>query len=196
MEIQDPQRREETQLISLCQKGDRAAFERLYHRYARDVFTMALRMVNSQELAEEVTQEVFISVYKNIKNFQFQSAFTTWLYRIVYRRAADQFRKLKKYQEKTVLYSGEEDNPAILEVRDPGDNPSENALKRERNRMIEQAIAELSPKQRAIMVLRYIQQLSYEEIADILGCRIGTVKSRLNRAHKTMETKLNELDIF
>ena len=114
----------------------------------------------------------------------------------MYRRAADQFRKLKKYQEKTVSYSGEEDNPAILEVRDPGDNPSENALKRERNRMIEQAIAELSPKQRAIMVLRYIQQLSYEEIAEILGCRIGTVKSRLNRAHKTMETKLNELDIF
>jgi len=196
LEHQDSQRREETQLIALCQKGDRGAFERLYHRYAKDVYTMALRMVNSPDLAEEITQEVFISVFKNIEKFQFQSAFTTWLYRIVYRRAADQFRKLKRFREKSGVLTVEDENGAILEVRDPGDNPSENALKQERTRLIEQAMAELSPKQRAIMVLRYVHQLSYEEIAGILGCRIGTVKSRLNRAHKTMEIKLNQLDIF
>ncbi len=77
LEPQDPQRLDEQKLIVLCQEGDRVAFERLYRRYEKDVYTMAIRMVHSEEIAEEVTQEVFISVYKDIQKFQFQSAFTT-----------------------------------------------------------------------------------------------------------------------
>lgn len=157
---------------------------------------MALRMVHSEELAEEVTQEVFISVYKDIQRFQFQSAFTTWLYRIVYRRAADQFRKIKKHRDHTVPFLLDEQKNLVLEVMDGSANPSDLAIENERIRMIENAIASLSPKQRAIMILRYIQNLSYEEIARILRCRIGTVKSRLNRAHKTMEEKLDILEMF
>lgn len=183
-------------LILLCQKGDRAAFERLFRLYAKDVYSMALRMAHSEELAEEVTQEVFISVYKDIQKFQFQSAFTTWLYRIVYRRAADQFRKIKKDKDHTVPFILDEQKNTLLEVVDNGAIPSDLAIENERNRTIEKAIASLSPKQRTIMILRYIQNLSYEEIAQILRCRIGTVKSRLNRAHKTMEEKLDQKDIF
>jgi RNA polymerase sigma-70 factor, ECF subfamily len=183
-------------LILLCQEGDRIAFERLFRLYSKDVYSMALRMVHSEELAEEVTQEVFISVYKDIQKFQFQSAFTTWLYRIVYRRAADQFRKIKKHKDHTVPFILDEQKNTVLEVMDGGAIPSDLAIENERNRTIEKAIASLSPKQRTIMILRYVQNLSYEEIAQILRCRIGTVKSRLNRAHKTMEEKLDPKDIF
>lgn len=187
---------EDERLIRLCQEGDIQAFERLYKRYSKDVYTMALRMVCSKDLAEEVTQEVFISVYKNIGKFQFQSAFTTWLYRIVYRRAADLFRKIGKYKDKEVLFAQNEQSNPVNEIRDLNENPSDRLLEKERNEQIEAAMNSLSPKQRAIMILRYVQNLSYEEIGEVLGCRIGTVKSRLNRAHKTMEKKLNQLDIF
>jgi len=191
----DKNREEERKLISLCQEGDKIAFERLYHHYCKDVFTMAIRMVNSEDIAEEVTQEVFISVFKDIRKFQFQSAFTTWLYSIVYRRAADQFRKIRKYKDNTVSFVQNDENSNFFEIRDKGATPGEIAVEKERIRYIGKAIASLSPKQRAIMVLRYNNNLSYEEIALVLKCRIGTVKSRLNRAHKTMEAKLDLLKL-
>lgn len=196
MDSKDPQLKKEIELIALCQEGDRDAFERLYRRYAKDVYAMALRMVHSEEIAEEVTQEVFISVYKDIQKFQFQSAFTTWLYRIAYRRAADQFRKNRKHKDHTISFTQEETSITIDRLKDSGDNPSENALQRERTQLIEKAISSLSPKQKTIMILRYINNLSYDEIAKILHCRIGTVKSRLNRAHKTMLEKLDQNEMY
>ena len=175
-------------LIRLCQEGDLKAFERLYRRYSRDVFTMALRMSGSSEIAEEVTQEVFISVYKNIHRFQFQSAFTTWLYRIVMRRSADYFRKNKKHQENTLSYGdlvNEEESPA--EFKDTSSTPYLEAVDREREKIIEESILSLNKKQRSVLLLRYVNHLAYEEIATVLRCQIGTVKSRLNRAHKALE---------
>jgi len=187
---------EERRIIDLCQQGDRPAFELLYQRYARDVYTIALRTVGSEEIAEEVTQEVFISVYKDIRRFQFQSAFTTWLYRIVLRRVADYFRKNKKHREKAVSLSQNAVEEPIPEIKDGGPTPLEAALEVERERMVEEAIRSLSAKQQMILVLRYINNLSYEEISEILKCRLGTVKSRLNRAHKTLEQELKVLDIL
>jgi len=184
---------DEIKLIALCQEGDKIAFERLYRRYVKDVYTMAFHMVHSETMAEEVTQEVFISVFKDIQKFQFQSAFTTWLYRIVYRRAADQFRKNRKHREHTISLTNSERQAVVNELRDTEANPFEKAVEREKAQMLENTIASLSPKQRAIMILRYINNRSYEEIAQILRCRIGTVKPRLNRAHKTMLEKLDQL---
>ena len=174
-------RNEERHLIQECQKGDQLAFERLYQKYSRDVYTMALRMTGSEEIAEEVTQEVFISIYKNIKRFQFQSAFTTWIYRIVMRRAADYFRKNRKHQGKLISLYDNNNQDQPMEIRDPTQNPAEEAVQREKANRIEQAILGLQDKQRDILILRYVNQPSHEEIAQILRCRIGTVKSRLNR---------------
>ncbi|MGI6455605.1 MAG: RNA polymerase sigma factor [bacterium] len=185
-------RNEERHLIQECQKGDQLAFERLYQKYSRDVYTMALRMTGSEEIAEEVTQEVFISIYKNIKRFQFQSAFTTWIYRIVMRRAADYFRKNRKHQGKLISLYDNNNQDQPMEIRDPTQNPAEEAVQREKANRIEQAILGLQDKQRDILILRYVNQLSYEEIAQILRCRIGTVKSRLNRAHKLLEQILRQ----
>jgi len=187
---------EDHRLIALCQDGDRAAFERLYRRYAKDVFNMALRMAGSAEIAEEVVQETFISVFRDIRRFQFQSAFTTWLYRIVLRRAADYFRKHKKHIDKTISIFQNSPDELPYEFQDGNPTPAEQARENERKRVLEGAIASLSVKQKKIVILRYIHHLSYEEIAELLQCRLGTVKSRLNRAHKSLEQALKIWDIF
>ncbi|MDX9752590.1 MAG: sigma-70 family RNA polymerase sigma factor [bacterium] len=186
---------QERRLIVQCQTGDLAAFERLYQAYSHDIYNMALRIVLSEEIAEEVTQEVFISVYKDIRRFQFQSAFTTWLYRIVYRRAADYFRKTRKHKNKLAL-NWDETQDMIETVKDEGPTPYEQLADKEQQETIHQLIQSLSPKHRAIIVLRYIKQYSYEEIAEILRCRLGTVKSRLNRAHKLLGELLRDGDIL
>ncbi|MEW6238837.1 MAG: sigma-70 family RNA polymerase sigma factor [Candidatus Omnitrophota bacterium] len=187
---------EDRRLIMLCQDGDCAAFERLYRRYAKDVFNMALRMVGSSEIAEEVVQETFISVFRDIRRFQFQSAFTTWLYRIALRRSADYFRKHKKRIDKTISIFQNSPDESPFEFQDGNPTPAERARENERRKVLEDAIDSLSFKQKKIVILRYIHHLSYEEIADILQCRLGTVKSRLNRAHKSLEQALKIWDIF
>jgi len=156
---------------------------------------MALQMTRSPEIAEEVTQEAFISIYKNIGRFQFQSAFTTWVYRIVMRRAADYFRKNKKHQGKLVSMFNQLPGQAPLDVEDPDENPYIKADQVERVKQIEDAIYSLKDRQRSILILRYINQLQYEEIAEILKCKVGTVKSRLNRAHSILEERLRALGI-
>lgn len=182
-------------IIEQCQQGDLVAFERLYKLFSRDVYTMALRMVNSPEVAEDVTQEVFISVYKNIQRFQFQSAFTTWLYRIIFRRAADYFRKAKKFSQNRISIQDEDSEDLISELKDTQPSPLERVSEKEKDEQVEKTIDALSPKQRVIVILRYSKHCSYEEIAKILNCRIGTVKSRLNRAHKTLEELLSKMDL-
>ncbi len=187
---------QENRLIRLCQDGDVAALGRLYRRYSKDVYNMAMRMVGSVDIAEEITQDVFISVFKDIWRFQFQSSFTTWLYRIVLRRSADFFRKNKSYGIRKVELDNTNQGKPVLELNDPGPSPLDEAFESEKERLIEKAILSVSPKQRSILILRYVQNLSYEEIAEILKCRIGTVKSRLNRAHKSLETKLEEYNLL
>lgn len=180
------------ELIVACQKGERGAFERLFRRFGQDVFAMAMKLAGSKEEAEEVAQEVFISVHRNIDRFAFQSAFTTWLYRIVVRRAADRFRKNRRHVQNQVPIDDDDLSPGF-QLQDDGFTPRDMLLDGLREETLERAIHMLNPKHRAVIVLRYVNDLSYEEIADVLECRIGTVKSRLNRAHALLREKLNEL---
>lgn len=180
-------------LIAQAKTGDLDAFEAVYRHFCRDVYTMAMRMVNSPDIAEEVTQEVFISVHKNIHRFEFQSAFTTWLYRITSRRVADYFRKNKKHFTNTVSMPALEEGGQVFEAEDPKPVPSEIARQNQKRELIEQTIQTLNPKHSSILLLRYNKMMSYEEISEVLQCRIGTVKSRLNRAHKILEEKLRKI---
>ena len=196
MERQSPITGEERQIIIRCQKGDKLAFEQLYKRYSSDVYSMAIRMTGSEDIAEEVTQESFISIYKYINRFQFQSAFTTWIYRIVMRRTADYFRKTKKHSGKTIsLFQTNKNESFVIDVADPDPDPAKKADQNERVKSIENAILKLKDKQKTILILRYVNQLQYEEIAEILGCRVGTVKSRLNRAHRSLEEALSNIEL-
>lgn len=184
---------EERKLIEACQTGDQTAFEQLYRNYSRDVFSLAYRLTGSSQDAEEITQEVFVSVYRNLGRFQFQSAFSTWLYRIVVRRAADAFRKIKKVWARRVPLETDEPGGPIAYLSDDRETPRDAMQESSREQQIERAIAELGEKHRAIIILRYIHDMSYEEIADILECRLGTVKSRLNRAHRLLHKALMDL---
>lgn len=188
-------RLEERDLILACQAGDREAFERLYRRHARDVYSLALRMARNAPDAEEITQEVFLSVFRTIGGFRFDSAFSTWLYRIVMRRAADLFRKKKRSDDKNVSIEPHYPDGTELPLTATDANPREEAVEAQRQEKLEEAIGTLSESYRSILVLRYIHHQSYDEIAEILGCRLGTVKSRLNRAHKLLETALKESGI-
>ncbi len=186
----------EREWIRLCQEGSREAFNFLFNRYYRDVYSMAFRMVNKPEVAEEITQEVFLSIYRDINKFQFQSAFTTWVYRIVHRRTVDYFRKNKQYSQKifSIFQRNEEDQEFEVEDRQPG--PLDQTHEKEKEAIVEKAIQSLNEKQREIIILRYVHQLSYEEIAEIMRCRLGTVKSGLNRAHKSLQQMLDPKEIF
>lgn len=181
------------QIIEACQAGDEAAFEELYRLYSGQVFSIAIRLTGSQVEAEEVTQEVFVSVYKNIHRFEFQSAFSTWLYRIVVRRAADSFRKAKKHIINRISMDSDDHAPTHT-LADSGQSPRDSLLESQKEHTLENAIQKLGTKHRTIVVLRYVQDLSYEEIAQVLECRIGTVKSRLNRAHKLLKQVLEEMN--
>ena len=183
----------ERQIIEACQAGDEAAFEQLYRLYSGQVFSIAMRLTGSQTDAEEVTQEAFVSVYKNIHRFEFQSAFSTWLYRIVVRRAADSFRKVKKHIINRISMDSDDHAPTHT-LTDNGQSPQDALLESHKENTLEKAVQKLGAKHRTIVVLRYVQDLSYEEIAQVLECRIGTVKSRLNRAHKLLKQILEEMD--
>ena len=184
---------EERDVIRACQAGDDFAFERLYRLYSGQVFSIAMRLTGSQPEAEEVTQEVFVSVYKNIHRFEFQSAFSTWLYRIVVRRAADSFRKVKKHIINRISMDSDEHAP-VYSLADKGRTPHEALVDSQSENTLERAIQKLGAKHRTIVVLRYVQDLSYEDIAQVLEFRIGAVKSRLNRAHKLLKQHLEEMD--
>ncbi len=180
-------------MIRACQAGDEAAFEQLYRLFSGQVFSIAMRLTSSQPEAEEITQEVFVSVYKNIHRFEFQSAFSTWLYRIVVRRAADSFRKVKKHIINRISIDSDEHAP-VYSLADSGLTPHEALIDSQNQHTLERAIQKLGGKHKTIVVLRYVQELSYEEIAQVLECRIGTVKSRLNRAHRLLKQILDEMD--
>ena len=184
---------EEHEVIRACQAGDETAFEQLYRLYSGQVFSIAMRVTGSEPEAEEVTQEVFVSVYKNIHRFEFQSAFSTWLYRIVVRRAADSFRKVKKHIINRISMDSDEHAP-VYSLADKGHTPREALVDSQNENTLERAVQKLGTKHRTIVVLRYVQDLSYEEIAQVLECRIGTVKSRLNRAHKLLKQHLEEME--
>lgn len=189
--MNDQQRNCERTLIDACLRGDSQAFEGLYRRYSRDVYSLAFRMLRSQADAEEVTQETFLSAYRSLNRFRFDSAFSTWLYRIAMRRITDWLRKHSKRRAATV--SGESDY-VFETLPDPHQdgNPRERAAQEEQQKRLEALISLLDERHRMILLLRYIHEQSYEEIAQILGCRLGTVKSRLNRAHAMLQQVMEE----
>ncbi len=167
-------------IIMAAAQGDVAAFETIYRGCAGMVYTTALRITNNRECAAEVTQEVFIAVYRKLPSFAFRSSFTTWLYRISVNAAINQVRKRAMEKGHTVAY----DEQTMAEHTA---TPATDALEREPTRqLIARMLAALNPDQRACIVLRNIDGLSYEEIAITLKINVNTVRSRLKRAREKL----------
>lgn len=173
-------------VIKACQEGDREAFRLLFETYKDRVFSIAVYSFGGdQSAAGDVTQQIFLKLMTSISQFRGESQFTTWLYRLVANACIDEQRKSKRF-----LSFGE--LPAMTRVEDR--RPQERHYARvELADSVKLAIAELKPKFRLPILLKYVEELSYEEIASVLGCSKGTVASRLNRGHKALARSLSHL---
>lgn len=175
----------ERELVDAVLAGDRLAFRALYDAYRDRVFNLAVFSLGDASLAEDALQVVFLSVYRALPKFRFESSLTTWIYRITLNEcAARRPRSNTTYVPlEALLGSGGEIDPQ------PG--PDEHLARSERQEILQRAVFELSPKLRAVVVLKYVEGLSYDEIASVLDCSPGTVASRLHRALTELERRLH-----
>lgn len=181
----------ETELIERCQKGDREAFNELVEQYQSHVINIAYGMLSDREDAYDAAQETFVKIYRNIGGFKGKSSLSTWIYRIVANVCNDMLRKRQR-SAVVVSMSGtvSDEDDREMDITDNAPTPEEMAELNEEQRAVRIAISELSAEHREIITLSDIEQLSYEEISEILKCPIGTVKSRLNRARSALKKKL------
>lgn len=181
----------ETELIKRCQKGDREAFDELVQIYQSQVINIAYGMLSDREDAYDAAQEAFIKVYRNIGNFKGKSSLSTWIYRIVSNVCNDFLRKRQRGGVVVSMNSvTSEDDDKDMDITDTAPTPEELVELSEEQRALRIAISELSAEYREIITLSDIEQLSYEEISEVLKCPTGTVKSRLNRARNALRKKL------
>ncbi|MDD6763305.1 MAG: sigma-70 family RNA polymerase sigma factor [Clostridiales bacterium] len=180
------------EMITRCKKGDREAFNELMIKYQKQVFNMAYSILSDYEDASDASQEVFVKVYRSIASFRGQSAFTTWLYTICRNVCNDALRKRQRKGFTISIDSNEDENNPVAELPSEELSPEEHYEMSERQRIVRDAIRSLSPEYREIIMYSDMEQLSYDEIARILKCPNGTVKSRLNRARNALKKKLSE----
>lgn len=184
---------EEKILVKKAQKDDMQAFEQLVDNYRNKVFNIAYRIIGNYEDASELAQEVFIRIYKALKKFKGRSSFSTWVYSITKNVCYDEIRKRKN---KKIVYLDNdielEESKIKRQLKDEGPQPDEIIEKSEIGEIIQEAIQKLSFEHRIVIVLRDIQGYSYDEIAEIVNCPAGTVKSRISRARKSLKRILEE----
>ncbi len=174
-------------VIEACQQGDRAAFQLLFETYKDKVFSIAVYSSGGDRaVADDVTQQIFLKLFTAIRQFRGDSEFTTWLYRLVVNACLDERRRRRR-----LLPWGE-----TVAMRNTSDKkPQEKQFARlEVQEAVQAAIGELKPKFRLPILLKYIEGLSYDEIATVMGCSKGTVASRLNRGHSQLAKRLSHLN--
>ncbi|HEX4275357.1 MAG TPA: sigma-70 family RNA polymerase sigma factor, partial [Bryobacteraceae bacterium] len=183
---------EDHRLISGLQAGDEFAYEQLIERFQVPVYNLAYRLLNDQSDASDVAQEVFLKVFRNIGHFRGDSSLRTWVYRIAVNESHNRRRWLFRHRRGE---TGIEDTFEDSEFRekplmDAGETPFDFTVNREAQLLLEEALAEINPVFRAALVLREVEDMSYEDIADILEVSIGTVKSRIVRGREALRRNL------
>ena len=178
---------EERSIVVAAQQGDREAFRSLYERYRDGVYNIIFYSMGDELRAEDMLQVVFVKIYRGLPGFRFEASLSTWIYRIALNECLNQQRRrgAQHIPFEALLGSDEE-----FDARDAPDRQHAEAERRE---IIHRALMELSPKLRAVVALKYLDGLSYEEIASVLECSVGTVGSRLNRALSQLEARLRPL---
>lgn len=179
-------------LIKRSQKGDINSFEELIKEYKKIAFNIALKILKNKEDAEDISQEALIKVYKNIDRFNMDSSFKTWLYRIVVNTCLDHVRKNKEnpISIDQPIRSGHDE--FYMDVEDYRPTPQEILETKLTQKMVMDAVNELEDDFKSIIILRDINDFSYEEISEILECNIGTVKSRISRGRQKLKEILEK----
>lgn len=173
------------QVVEACQRGDMSAFHELFEIYGGRVHSIARAFSGDESVAKDITQRVFLKLFTCIAQFRRDADFATWLYRIVVNECLDERRKRSRF----IFLERLTDVPHPPAKA----SPEKQMLRMQITDEVQAAIAKIQPKLRLPILLRYVEGLSYEEIAAALGCSKGTVASRLNRGHKLLAEKLAHL---
>lgn len=173
------------QLLVACQQGNRQAFEQLFEAHKARVYSLAFHFTGNDTAARDIVQEVFLKLLTGIHTYRPEMNFTPWLYRVVVNACVDDYRSRRRY----VPYTD------AMEVQSipTGTIPDAAYFRQQIGNLVGRAVRSLKPDLRIPLILRHVEELSYEEIAGVLGCSKGTVASRLNRAHSLLACKLAAL---
>lgn len=181
------------QLIERTQQGDKASFDTLIRRHEKKAYQYAYRLTQNQDDACDIVADAFVRVHSALKNFRGQSAFGTWLYRIITNCALD-FKKKDKSSRTISLDAPSTANgqETQRQFEDEGPRPDELAERSAREATVQNALSKMPEYQQAMLIMYHVENLSYEEIADALDLPLGTVKSRLNRARLALRDLLTK----
>ena len=184
-------------LIDAHRQGDKTAFEELLRRHGDSVLGYLMRMSGNREQAEDLFQETFKRVHEKAHTFR-GTGFKSWLFTIATRVAIDGLRRRRRLSvvslnQKLDCANGSGQESGAVVVADNSCEPSQEAIRAEQTQQVRQAVESLPAKQRATLVLAYYQQLSYPEVAEVLGCSIGTVKTQMYRALRTLAQRLPDI---
>ncbi|MHC4163855.1 MAG: RNA polymerase sigma factor [Planctomycetota bacterium] len=184
-------------LVAQARAGDRISFDALILRHQDRVYNMALRMLGHREDALDVAQEIFVTIFRSLDRFEEKARFSTWLYRVTVNRCRDELRRRTtvRHTRPRSLETLTHGDPERRSVDPParGASPLEGAVARETEELVAGAICELPEDAREVLVMRDVEDLSYEEIADVLEIPVGTVRSRLNRARMLLRERIRPI---
>ena len=185
--VTSPVEHDDAQLVTASKNGDQDAFSLLVQRYQRRVFNLVFRMLQDYEEASEVTQEAFLAAWQGLPAFRGEARFSTWLYRISYNCALKQLETRKRDKalhtalqaEQTI--EGDDPKNALLEMLD-------------NQEMVQEQLSQLPPKYRIVLILRHLQDMTYEEMAEVLTMPVGTIKTHLFRARNLLKERLQNFE--
>jgi RNA polymerase sigma-70 factor (ECF subfamily) len=180
-------------LIASAVAGREGSFEELVRRYQRPIAAYVYRMVGDYESALDLTQEIFIKVYNSLRRYRSEFKFSTWIYKIAHNSAVDHLRRTNTREQS--LINGPEDDHFELPIESNRPSPEQESERRERRVEIESVVRSLPANYRELVLLRHSQDLTYEEIVEVSGLPLGTVKNRLFRAREMMRHQFLEKGI-
>lgn len=183
---------DDAQLLYALKANQESAYEVLIARFQQPVYNLIYRLLNDPADACDAVQEVFLKVFRNVESFRGQSSLKTWVYRIALNEAYNHRRWFSRHRKQEVgLETDDEGSRSWIEsISDPSRDPYELTLNEERHQLIEEALREINPDFRAAVVLRDLEELSYEEIAEVMQVSLGTVKSRILRGRESLRRVL------
>lgn len=183
---------EDAALLRALKANEESAYEVLIARFQQPVYNLVYRLLNDPADASDAVQEVFLKVFRNVEAFRGQSTLKTWVYRIAVNEAYNHRRWFCRHRKQEVGLEVEEEGSRswIESISDPARDPYEITLNEERHQLIEGALREINPDFRAAVVLRDLEELSYEEIAEVMQVSLGTVKSRILRGREALRRAL------
>lgn len=185
--VSSPIEQDDVQLVTASKNGDQDAFSLLVQRYQRRVFNLVFRMLQNYEEASEITQEAFLAAWQGLRSFRGEARFSTWLYRIAYNCALKQLELRKRDQALHLALQAEQ-------TFEDDDQQAAHLTALDSQEIVQQQLSQLPPKYRIVLILRHLQDMTYEEMAEVLTMPIGTIKTHLFRARNLLKERLQAFE--